>query len=61
MGFYRFSSKFIGIHVFILSFLAVPALSGADVWYVDGDLSVSGSGTSWVDAFKTIYRFSHGV
>jgi hypothetical protein len=32
----------------------IPSWVFASVWYVDGDISNSGDGTSWADAFKTI-------
>jgi len=38
--------------IFLLYF--IPSWVFASVWYIDDDISNSGDGTSWADAFKTI-------
>lgn len=38
----------------IMMLVLLPSISLAAVWYVDGDVSNSGDGTSWAQAFKTI-------
>ncbi len=35
-------------------FFLLPGLSLAAVWYIDGDVTDSGDGTSWEEAFQTI-------
>jgi len=38
----------------LLVLVLLPSVSLATVWYIDGDVSSSGDGTNWAQAFKTI-------